>query len=325
MKSTNESNKRLTSDLGFIAIAAILLHSLGFLTTRLFIVVLKIPDGFLSESPTDYLLWGAKAIVPIIIYVIFFAIFVTCIILLFLLFRGLISWVTRRIINLCIRLSYILPKQIHSILGRLVRFIVKKNQITKERIDKKWTSFWQNRGLSSISGGLFILSILSISFFYINYSKVIDICIGLSDDTTIFKSNTFNYFYSPFLTLLLILLLLGLFKFTSYYRNRREQSSILVRVFITGTIGIILICLGFLVMPYRLIYHNKFEEFEFNHQHAFIISKKNSELLIYIPSTKETFVVDQNNSEVNRSDKRVYKNIFDFDDSYNAKRKECPK
>ena len=72
MKSTNESNKRLTSDLGFIAIAAILLHSLGFLTTRLFIVVLKIPDGFLSESPTDYLLWGAKAIVPIIIYVIFF-------------------------------------------------------------------------------------------------------------------------------------------------------------------------------------------------------------------------------------------------------------
>src|SRR5262245_42932491 len=58
----------LGTQVGLLTGVGLLFHAFGFLAFRTFVVVLEMPDEFIVEGPTTYLLWGAKGLTLVLTF-----------------------------------------------------------------------------------------------------------------------------------------------------------------------------------------------------------------------------------------------------------------
>jgi hypothetical protein len=293
--------KWLSSNIGVTAVAAVILNTFGFLTTRHYMESLGIPGKFLPESPTEYLLWGAKAIVPI-----FGNIVVTLLILAGVI---LIGAVCNNVIRLLARLAFrtilhLLPKAPGQTFTRFCEHINAGIATTSMMAATFLSSRWRRIKPEAIAGMFFSIS-LAILIIVSEYSDVFS-NIGLSKDSIVHNYAVKHWTeYSYILTVTSGLLVCGVYLIV--LRSRQSENfSRIAKLYVAGSIGATLLLVGLLILPYRLTIHAKGEKIKYGREAAAIMSETKDEFLIYMPDKQSCVIVSRADARIARDTIRSY-------------------
>ena len=284
--------KWFASEASIIAATTVLLHSIGFLTANAFNAVLGLPGGFFDDSPTAYLLWGAKAVIPIITVLIFFTIAIASVLLLGKMAYGVLSFIATPIIHPLKSLATHLRT-------RFLRML-------------------EARTAGTISGVFFMMTLAALIAVTSWFSDIIDPCtrlpdpsLPLSQSTAVFETanRAHHNAYLATFAFFFMLIIAGFAALHTYLRERKKNSTVAV-VYRAGTIAIILIFVALMAIPYRILHYNECELIAFEQKPAFLVAEKKDEYLLYLPN-EHPFVVDRADTRVYRYPERAFVNIFD--------------
>ncbi len=265
------------------SIIVFVLHALGFLTTTTFAVRLRIPSGFLPESPTEYLLWGAKALTVCL------GVF-------------LINFIVLSIILILVKLVWQFPRLMFRRLDNLILSL-------KERMELKIQNIFKTH-INSLAGILFILALLAFLTFFVSFSDLIFATYISSESTQLLSPDSGAYLSLYFFTLGIILTVSCVCLYKVHHLQILQNANVTFsKIFKLATIGLIFFEVVFLVSPYRLRAYNEFERILFEDKRAYILVEKDLQYVIYLPNCI-TLVVSSNDIRVQRSQERIYENIF---------------
>jgi len=111
-----------------------------------------------------------------------------------------------------------------------------------------------------------------------------------------------------------MIIILSLALFLSIRLRQREdegegEGKIYLNIFTYAIFSLWLFALAFWAIAYRMISHNEFEATQYNNSKAYIISEKESRLFLYVPGERP-FLIEKNDTLLNRTGKVYYENIF---------------
>jgi len=288
--SENGKTSWLSSPATVITVLTVILNIMGFLSVRTFFSRMCLPTNYFENSAIDYLQWGVKAVVALVISIVIVTLVVAII----------------------------------TVIGALLSFLIRKTlyrfKIVKELQDKLILTFRtriQSISVPRLTGILFLLSFFIFIIFGYTQSQVI---LGFTDlpdcqSVNLYIPSVFNSANKTFLSLyqfyssaLIIILSLALF-LSIRLRQREGEGKIYLNIFTYAIFSLWLFALAFWAMPYRLISHNEFEATQYNNSKAYIISEKESRLFLYVPGERP-FLIEKNDTLLNRTGKVYYENIF---------------
>ena len=287
--------KWITSNIGITAMIAILLNTFGFMTTRNYIESLCIPAKFLPESPTDYLLWGAKAIVPIAGNIIITLLILVSVFLLV----DVCTRFVRRIARFCFRTILILiPKRAGDSLRRFVEAVQTKINIIA-RISVQFLSRkWHGISPATITGVFFTISLASV-IIVAKYSDPFFVRIRDQHTGSLYEAVNHWDAYSYIVTLTSCLLVYGIYRIITSYWYEADFSRT-AKLYLSGSIASAVAVILLLVMPYRLVIHGKGERITYNRRSAVIMSESSDEFLVYLPRYDSCVVLDRHDPGIVR-------------------------
>jgi hypothetical protein len=277
----------LSSPTTVIAIATVLLNIMGFLTVSTFNIRMGLPVSFFEDTPISYLQWGAKALVVLIMTTIGLT---------------LVLSIAGLVVSLILRITILRFQSIKELLGRCKQHF--NNMILGIHVTK-------------LTATLFITALMISLIFILTQNTIIQGFMFTPDYQPEFnapkvfsssnKAELNNYvIFSAILIIILGLLFL--------LCNRIQKSAINKKIITklhTGAIfSLWLVAISFWVMPYRLMTHNEFEEIQYKHRLAYVISEKDSRLFLYVPGQRP-FVIEKSDSLLSRTGEHYFKNIFD--------------
>jgi Protein kinase domain len=239
-----------------------LLTSVGFLSTRVYDLKLGIPLEF-TPSRTDFLVVGAKALVPALIF--FFA--------------GAVVFVGLRFAWSGAALG------LHRVptVGRTFESLQKRST-------EVWRKLWRPTKVATVADAYFVVSVLAAVVVLSPFRRLLSAIWSTDTEVLACSFRPLHRTYSITMTLLTAGLLLAWYEFFRYLRRRRATGG-RVAVAKWGGLAWVIIIAIVMTLPWRLLWDNTHARALLDGEQTYILEDTGREWVIYTPRTRSTDLV----------------------------------
>jgi hypothetical protein len=236
-----------------------LLTAIGFLSTRVYDLKLRIPLEH-TPSRTDFAIVGAKALVPALIF---------C-------FAGVVVYVGLRFMW---RGTWMGLRRIPTVGHTL--------ESMQHRTSNAWQRLWRPAEAATVGDAYFIGGILGVAVLLGFFWQLLSAMWGPDSEVLSCSFRPLHHTYSITMSLVTAILALAWFKFARYLRRRRARGGRTSLAKWGGLTWVVIVAIV-MTMPWRLLWDNDHPRALLDGERTYILMETDTELLIYRPGTRST-------------------------------------
>jgi hypothetical protein len=236
-----------------------LLTAIGFLSTRVYDLKLRIPIEH-TPSRTDFAIVGAKALVPAVIF---------C-------FVGVVVYVSLRFMW---RGTWFGLRRIPAV-GQTLKSI-------QHRSTNAWQQLWQPVKAATVGDAYFIGGIVGVVVLLGFFRNLLSAMWGPDSEVLSCPFRPLHHTYSITMSLVTAVLALAWLKFDRYLRRRRVIGGRASLAKWGGLAWVVIVAIV-MTMPWRLLWDNDHPRALLDGERTYILMETDTELLIYRPGTQST-------------------------------------
>jgi hypothetical protein len=236
-----------------------LLTAIGFLSTRVYDLKLRIPIEH-TPSRTDFAIVGAKALVPALVF---------C-------FAGVVVYVGLRFVW---RGTWLGLRRIPAV-GHTLRSI-------RHRSTNAWRKLWRPVEAATVGDAYFIGGVIGGAVVLGFFRHLLLAVSGPDSEVLSCSFRPLHHTYSITMSLLTAVLALTWFKFARYLRRRRVMGGRASLAKWGGLAWVVIVTIV-MTMPWRLLWDNDHPRALLEGERAYILMETDTELLIYRPGAQST-------------------------------------